>query len=130
MRQYVLLSVAALVLLAALIARSRLTADARPRSAAPGRPPLEQVLRAGEVLTAALRAGETTPAALDPEFAALATACAALATDHRTPAAESVCSRAVVLQQALHAGNPITDGTRALADAFETLAAEAHLPPG
>lgn len=117
MRQYLVVILGIVVLIVAFVARSYLNKTAPAGS-------IEAVARAGEGLTEGLaKAKPEEIAGLEPRFAGLAQACAALGPA-ATPAAKTLCERAEVLRQAAKAGQTTPEGVRDVAAAMTALAAE------
>lgn len=118
MRQYLVVILGLVVLVAAFVARSYLGKTASAGS-------IEAVMRAGEGLTEGLaRAKPEELAGLEPRFAALAQACAGLGSA-TTPAAKQLCDRAAVLRQAVKSGQATPEGVGDVEQAMAALGAEA-----
>jgi hypothetical protein len=117
MRQYLVVLVGIVVLIVAFVARSYLGKSAPAGS-------IEAVTRAGEGLTEGLaKAKPEAIGGLEPRFAALAQACAALGPA-TTPAAKQLCERAEVLRQAAKSGQTTPEGVRAVEEAMAALGRE------
>jgi len=117
MRQYLVVGLGVLVLVVGLVAKRYLDKQ-QPAAASP----IEAVVRAGQGLGEALT--KATPAehkGLEPQFAALATACAGLGPAI-TPQAKQLCERAEVLRQAAKAGTSTPEGARDVQQAMDALA--------
>lgn len=121
MRQYLVVGLGVLVLVVGLVAKRYLDKQA-PAAASPDAA-IAAVVRAGQGLGEALT--KATPAehrGLEPQFAALAGACAGLGAA-ATPPAKQLCERAEVLRQAAKAGTSTPEGVRDVQQAMDALAA-------
>ncbi len=121
MRQYLVVGLGVLVLVVGLVAKRYLDKQA-PAAASPDAA-IAAVVRAGQGLGEALT--KATPAehkGLEPQFAALASACAGLGAA-ATPPAKQLCERAEVLRQAAKAGTSTPEGVRDVQQAMDALAA-------
>lgn len=123
MRQYLVVGLGVLVLVVGLVAKRYLDKQAPAATSADASiASIAAVVRAGQGLTEALT--KATPAehrGLEPQFAALASACAGLGAA-ATPPAKQLCERAEVLRQAAKAGTSTPEGARDVQQAMDALA--------